>query len=169
MKNITLVMVALCFPIFAFCQDITGLWKGTLFNDSTQQTLDYEIVISKKNGKYSGFSYTWFQVNDKKYYGIKKINVRVAKDGKIIMQDASLVENNYPVPPSKNIIQLNVLDLASAGDETSLNGLFVTNRSKEFRELTGRVNIKKANPLSLSYLMQYLQKISGENILATAN
>ena len=148
MKNITLVMVALCFPIFAFCQDITGLWKGTLHNDSTQQSLDYEIVISKKNGKYSGFSHTWFVVDDKKYYGIKKINVRIAKDGKIIMQDASLVEDNYPILPSKNIMQLNVLDLANTGDETSLAGLFVTNRTKNFHEHSGRINIKKVNPLS---------------------
>ena len=166
MKNFTLIVVALCCPIFVFCQDITGLWKGTIFNDSTKQSLDYEIVISKKNGRYSGFSHTWFVVDDKKYYGIKKINVRVAKDGKIIMQDASLVEDNYPILPSKNIKQLNVLDLANNGDETVLNGLFVTNRTKDFHEHTGRINIKRVNPLSQSYLMQFLEKKNGDNVLA---
>lgn len=168
MKNITLAVVALCFPVFAFCQDITGLWKGSIFNDSTHQTLNYEIVISKKNGKYSGFSHTLFTVNDKQYYGIKKLNVRVAKDGKIIMQDASLVDDNYPEAAGKKIIQLNVLDLANSGNEESLNGLFVTNRTKEFHEHTGRINVKKVNPLSHSYLMQYLQTKNGDNIFASA-
>ena len=142
MKNFTLIVVALCCPIFAFCQDITGLWKGTIFNDSTQQSLQYEVVITKVKGKYTGLSHTWFLVGDKKYYGIKKINVRVAKDGKIVMQDASLLEDNYPELPSKHVMQLNVLDLANAGDEPSLDGLFVPTAQKIFMNILG-VSISK--------------------------
>ncbi len=169
MKNFTLIVVALCCPIFAFCQDFTGLWKGTFFNDSTQQSLQYEVVITKVKGKYTGLSHTWFLVGDKKYYGIKKINVRVAKDGKIVMQDASLLEDNYPELPSKHVMQLNVLDLANAGDENSLEGLFVTNRTKDFHEHTGRINIKRVNPsLTQSYLMQYLQKTTADITLTAA-
>ncbi len=167
MKNLILVMVALCSPVFVFCQDITGLWKGTMFNDSTHQSLQYELVISKKNGKYTGFSHTWFMVDDKKYYGIKKINIRVAKDGKIVMQDAKLIEENYPMLPNKDIIQLNVLDLATQADETTLNGLFVTNRTKQRKEITGQISIKKVNPSSQSDLVQYLEKNSGESTTLT--
>ena len=169
MRYFIYLVVALCSPIFVFCQDITGLWKGTMYNDSTRQSLEYEIVISKKHGKYTGFSHTWFMLNDMKYYGIKKINIRVAKDGKIIMQDAKLVEENYPILPNKNVYQLNVLDLAIAGDESTLNGLFVTNRSKYHKELTGRINIKKVNPQSESELVHYLQKNSTDNNLTVAN
>jgi hypothetical protein len=166
MKYFIYLMVALFCPMFAFCQDITGLWKGTMVNDSTKQSLEYGIVISKKNGKYTGFSHTWFVVNDKKYYGIKKINVRVAKDGKIVMQDAKLIEENYPMLPNKDICQLNVLDLANRGDQTTLNGLFVTNRTKERKEVTGRISIKKVNPTSESDLVQYLEKTSADTNLA---
>lgn len=158
MKNLTLIMVAICCPIFAFCQDITGLWKGTIYNDSTKQTSEYEIVISKERGKYSAYSRTAYVINDKRYFGIKKINVRIAKDGKIVMQDAKLVEENYPGQPNKNVIQLNVLDLVNMGDEATLDGEFVTNRSKDFRALTGRISIKKVNPLTQSDLVSYLQK-----------
>ncbi len=158
MKNFTLIMVAICCPVFAFCQDITGLWKGTMYNDSTQQTTEYEIVIIKEKGKYTAFSHTSYVINDKKYFGIKKINVRVAKDGKIVMQDAKLVEENYPGQPNKNVIQLNVLDLVNNADEAALNGLFVTNRSKDYRALTGRISIKKVNPLTQSDLVLYLQR-----------
>lgn len=158
MKNFSLIVVALFCPIFAFCQDITGLWKGTMYNDSTQQTTDYEIVITKERGKYSAYSHTSFVVNDKKYFGIKKINVRIAKDGKIVMQDAKFVEENYPGQPNKNVIQLNVLDLVNNADGELLDGLFVTNRSRDFRAITGRINIRRVNPLTQSDLVSYLQK-----------
>jgi len=164
MKPITLILVVLCCPVFALCQDITGLWKGTMTNDLTKQPLEYEIVISKEKGKYSAFSHTWFVIDDKKYYGIKKINVRVAKDGKIVLQDAALIENNYPVTPLKNVYQLNVLDLVNSGAESMLNGIFVTNSSKDYKGLTGSISVRKVNLLSQSYLMQYLNK-NGDNSL----
>jgi hypothetical protein len=163
MKYLLYIIAALCLPTVSFSQDITGLWKGTMYNDSTQQSLPYEIVISKENGKYTGFSHSWFLIAGKKYYGIKKIKVHVAKDGKIIIQDAALINNNYPVSPDKNVSQLNVLNLSNNSDETILDGPFVTNRTKNYNELTGRINIKKVNPLSESVLMEYLQKNGSDN------
>jgi hypothetical protein len=158
MKYLTLAIVALCAPMIIFCQDITGLWKGTMFNDSTQKSLPYEVYISKENGKYTGLSHSWFSVNGKEYYGIKKVKVRVAKDGKIVIQDASLIENNYPVTPD-NVNQLNVLELANNNNETVMTGPFATNRTRTFSELTGRINIKKVSTAyTESSLMQYLHK-----------
>jgi hypothetical protein len=154
--------------MIVFCQDITGLWKGTMFNDSTKQALPYEIVISKEKGKYTGFSHSWFLVDGKKYYGIKKIKVHIAKDGKIIMQDAVLVENNYPVAPDKNVGQLNVLDLATRDNEVTMDGQFVTNRTKACNELTGRISIQKVSTSAESALMQYLQKNGIDNGLTAA-
>ena len=162
MKYFIPTLVAICLPVFAFCQDITGLWKGTMFNDSTQQSLPYEMVITKEKGKYTGYSHSWFMVDGQKYYGIKKINVRVAKDGKILIQDAALIENNYPGGPDKNVSQLNVLDLA-AGNESILDGPFVTNRTKAYTELTGHINVKKVSMSSPSELLSYLQKSGRDN------
>ncbi|HEX2684565.1 MAG TPA: hypothetical protein VHL77_11560 [Ferruginibacter sp.] len=165
MKNFTLILVVLCTPLFSFCQDITGLWKGTMFNDSTKQSLEYEIVISKEKGKLTGYSHTSYVINDKRFYGIKKLNIRIAKDGKIVMQDVKQVENNLPEAPNKNVIQLNVLDLANVGDNASLDGLFVTNRSKDYLSLSGKINMKRVNPLTQSELVQYLRKNNSEEIL----
>jgi hypothetical protein len=157
MKYFIPTLVALCLPVFALCQDITGLWKGTMYNDSTKQSLPYEVLISKENGKYTGYSHSWFAINDKNYYGIKKVKVRVAKDGKIIIQDAELIDNNYPVRPD-NVSQLNVLDLAGNGNEATLGGPFVTNRTKTYTELTGQISVKKVSMLTESKLLTYLQK-----------
>ncbi|MBS1512090.1 MAG: hypothetical protein JST86_14675 [Bacteroidetes bacterium] len=158
MKPFIAVLAVLCSPLFGKSQEISGLWTGTLYNDSTQQSLPYEVYITKANGKYSGISHTWFLVNDKQYYGIKKVKIRIAKDGKIIIQDEKLVENNYPTSPDKNVQQLDVLDLAQQGDQTLLNGPFATNASTKFKEVTGKINLKKTSPTSESSLMQYLQK-----------
>lgn len=64
--------------------------------------------------------------------------------------------------------QLNVVDLAENDNESTLEGTFVTNRTKEFHVLTGNIRVKKENQLSHSYLMQYLQNNSKENTLIVA-
>ncbi len=163
MKNITLIMVAICCPIFVFCQDITGLWKGTMYNDSTQQSSEYEVLITREKGKYTAYSHTSYIISNNKYFGVKKLNVRVAKDGKIVMQDAKQVEENYPGQPNKNVIQLNVLDLASSGDQAFMDGLFVTNRSKDFQAITGRMSVKRVPSSTPSALLTFLQKNSNNN------
>lgn len=145
MKPLTLIVAALCCPLFALCQDkdISGLWKGSIYNDNTRQTYQYEIFINKDKGKYTGYSETWYTINNNTYYGIKKLRVSIARDGKVVIQDAGLVENNYPEAPPKNIFQLNVLDFSGDNAEASLKGPFVTNRTKQFDALSGQVNLKK--------------------------
>lgn len=168
MKYLRCLIVAICCcPMAVFAQDITGLWKGTIYNDSTNQTYDYEIVISKEKGKYSGFSHTWFIIEDKKYYGVKKLKVSITKNGKVIIVDDELIGDNYPVNPNKYVRQLNVLDIANQGGETVLNGLFVTNATTTFRELTGLVKVKRESQYSHSDLMDFLQKTSKLNDLAS--
>lgn len=162
MKQIICCLVALCFSVLAFCQDITGLWQGTLFNDSTKQSLEYEMLITKEKGKLIAFSHTWFLIDNKKYYGIKKVNVRLTKDGKIILQDAKLIDNNYPVSPLKDVYQLNILDRSNNAHEPALNGRFVTNRTKVYSELTGQVKLIKVSNYGQSDLLTYLQKKSKE-------
>lgn len=167
MKYFLPLLVAICSPVFIFCQDITGLWQGTLYNDSTNQYLEYEIVISKEAKSYSAFSLTWFSVDEKKYYGIKKLDVFVAKDGKIILKDDKLIQDNYPAEYAQHVQQLNVLDITTKDSETFLEGSFVTKRTKKYKELTGRINIKRVNLLSQSDLMQYLKNSNYTNITAS--
>jgi hypothetical protein len=166
MKKLITAASLLLFPLFIFSQDIAGLWKGTMYNDSTKKSLPYELLIKKEKGKYTGLSYSWFLIGGEEYYGIKKVKVSVAKDGKIVIRDAALIENNYPVAPDKNVSQLNVLDLVNSENEISLDGLFVTNLTKRYWEATGHINIKRTDAFSESSLMQYLQKKEAENGVA---
>ncbi len=157
MKRILFAVAVFCSPLFASSQNITGLWKGTLYNDSTKQSLPYEVFITKESGKLTGYSHTWFVVNGTKCYGIKKVKVRVAKDGKIVIQDDALLVNTYPLI-DKDVHQLNVLNLTTTNDEAVLDGPFATNRTKQYGELTGHINLKKADTNGESVLMEYLQR-----------
>lgn len=165
MKPIFIAIAALCFPVLTFCQDITGLWTGNLHNDLTKQYHPYEVIITKEKGKFSAYSYTSFTVEDKEYFAVKKVNVRIAKDGKVVLQDASLIENNSPTQPNKNVIQLNVLDLTTQNNIARLDGEFVTNRTTQLDQLNGRINLTKSILMSTSNLVKYLNKSGNENYL----
>ncbi|MGH2553899.1 MAG: hypothetical protein ACRDEB_09285 [Chitinophagaceae bacterium] len=165
MKKLITSTFVILLPLFIFSQDITGLWKGTMNEDSSASLLPYELLIKKEKGKLTGLSYTRFSADGAEYYGIKKVKVSVAKDGKIVIKDDELVENNYPDPVKKNIHQLNILDYQNGQNETTLNGMFVTNLTKKFGEVTGQIHVKRINTSTESSLMQYLQnKSSGSDI-----
>lgn len=147
------------FPLQLVAQDITGLWKGTMFNDTTQQYYKYEIAISKEKGRYTGYSHTWFLLDDKQYYGVKKVKIKVADDGKIVTEDDGLIANNYPVAPNKNVRQLNILSLDDADSIMVLDGPFTTNRTKEYSPLTGHIRLQRKNDFWQSALVPHLQEL----------
>ncbi len=169
MKLIRLLLVISFFHSSVFCQDITGLWTGTIYNDSSQQYYQYEIGIGKENGKYIGYSHTWFVIEGKKFYGVKKLKVKIASDGKIVIQDGELLLNNYSVKPNKDIRQLNILDFQKEANDEVLTGLFVTNRTKEFLPITGKINLKKTSFFTQSDLVLHLQLIGKGQELSFIN
>lgn len=161
-----IIALLFIFPHYLFAQDITGLWRGTLYNDTTQQFYKYEVGISKEKGKYTGFSHTWFILEDKQYFGVKKVKIRIADDGKIIVEDDGLISNNYPVAPGKNIRQLNVLTLDANAAVMTLTGPFTTNRTKEYHSLTGFINLQRKNDFWQSALVPHLRELGRENELS---
>lgn len=149
-----LILMGLC----GRSQDITGLWQGTLFNDTTEQYYRYEIAISEQKGRLSGFSHTWFLLNGQQYYGVKKVKVRRV-DGKIIVEDDGLVANNYPVPPAKHIRQLNILTYSESDTLRVLSGPFTTNRTREYRPLTGKIQLTRKKDFRQSSLVPHLEEL----------
>ncbi len=85
-------------PLKLFSQDITGVWTGIIYVDTTKKYLSYEIVITEKKGKLSGFSQTLFQFDNKKEIGVKSIKIK-EKDEKFLIEDDNLIYNNYSVLP----------------------------------------------------------------------
>ena len=145
--------------------DITGLWKGTMYNDTTKQFYKYEIGISKEKGKLSGFSHTFFIGDDKEFYGVKKLKIKIT-DNKLIVEDDGLIANNYPVAPDKGVRQLNVLTLEIKDSIMTLSGPFETNRTRVFSSLTGKINLQRKNDFWQSALVPHLQELGRSNDLS---
>ena len=60
------------------------------------------------------------------------------------------------------------IDKTGSWETSELSGLFVTNCTKSFYELTGKVQLKKADAYTSSRLMRFLEKESNGAVAATA-
>ena len=70
------LFVILLLPLHLLAQDITGVWTGTLYNDTTKQFLKYELAISEYDGKLSGYSHTIFVIDSVENIGVKSIKIK---------------------------------------------------------------------------------------------
>src|SRR5678809_541499 len=113
-RSVKTLFLLLFFPFYLSAQqsttpvdDITGLWKGSLYNDTTQKNLPYELAISEVDGKLTGYSYTLFDIDGKKEMGVKKIKLTRAAN-EIVIEDVELISNNYSEPPPRKVRQKSV-------------------------------------------------------------
>jgi hypothetical protein len=160
---IKFVFCLLCLPFQLLAQqeerDVTGLWKGFMYNDTTQKNMRYEIAISEEKGKLYGYSHTYFILDDKEYHGIKKLKVK--RDGnEITTEDDELIVHNYPVAPAKGIHQQNKLVLEIKGSIMLLSGFYATNRTKNYAPATGFVHVERTNDYRQSALVPHLQELN---------
>lgn len=161
-KHYITALFVLLFCTASFSQsapvDMTGLWTGLMFNDTTELNYRYEIAISEKKGRLIGYSQTFFTFDGQEYYGLKKLKITI--DGnKVITQDLKLIENNYPIKPPKGVYVLNVLNFEIKNDVMMLSGMFSTNRTKEYAPATGYVHIERKIDHKQSPLVKQLEKM----------
>ncbi len=167
-----ILFILFLFPIQLFAQiapdsapDITGLWKGSLYNDTTKKNLPYQIAISEEKGKLVGYSYTLFDIDGKKEIGVKSIKIKRMGD-QLTIEDVALISNNYSEPPPRKVRQLSVVNLSVNDTAMQLIGNWSTNRTKEYSPLTGSLQLQRAidyKPLALYKKLEELnldQKLS---------
>ena len=153
MKQVTLFLIPIIFYGKLFSQDITGLWAGSLYNDSTKQSVYYEVAISESKGKYSGYSYTTFIVNGKEAIGVKLLKIIHQKDH-FFFEDVDLVYNTYPVPPPKGVKQISSVSISETGGVKVLTGKFITTRTKQYgRQVTGILTLEEKKGLTNDKLL----------------
>ncbi len=95
---------------FSDAQVVSGLYSGTLVNDSTKKIQQYEFALSEYRDKITGYSYTTFVVNDTFYYSIKRIKA-TKKNNQLIIEDDKMLANNFPESPAKNVKQTSTIIL----------------------------------------------------------
>ncbi|MCW3093401.1 MAG: tRNA 2-selenouridine(34) synthase MnmH [Ferruginibacter sp.] len=152
------------FPVYLFGQsahivqhEITGLWKGSLYNDTTKTYLPYQVAISEEDGKMSGYSYTLFDIDGKKEWGVKKIKIK-REDDRLILEDVALIANDYSEPPPKKVRVLSIVHLTAKDSLLQLTGTWSTNQTREYRPLTGTLQVER--------IEQYRQLVLYEKLVA---
>ena len=157
MKNI-LCLFASFVSFSCFAQHISGLYSGTLINDSTQKTQRYELALSEYKDKITGYSYTTFVLNDTFYYSIKRVKGE-RKNGQLVVEDVKMLVNNFPESPAKGVHQINTIPLPAQDTLTSIAGTWTTTKTKVYYSLAGSVAMKRDNDSSHSALLSHLTEL----------
>jgi len=148
-------------PLKIFCQDLTGVWTGTMYNDTTRKFIPFEITISEDKGKLTGYSHTTWKpdnVDDIVNIGLKEIKIKRKKD-KLYIEDEKWLYNNYPTPPPKGVKVYSLLNIETGDSGLVLSGLFNTNPTKEYAPATGSIRLQKKNNFAATKIIPKLQEM----------
>ena len=156
MKN--LFYVFLFISITSSAQDISGLYSGTLTNDSLKMIQNYELALSEYRGKITGYSYITFVSNDTFYYGIKRIKA-TRENGELVVTDVEMLMNNYPQKADKGVHLINRIPLPKGDSILNLNGRWKTTKTKKFYSISGALDLQKDNDSTHSPLIAHLKEL----------
>ena len=159
MKNlIPVFLLLIALPCAA--QKIGGFYKGTLYNDSTKMTQNYELALTEYRGKIMGYSYVTFVSNDTFYYGIRKIKAKIA-DHSLIVEDDKIIANNFPEAPAKHVNRIVTIPMKDQEDSlVSINGKWRTNQTKIYYSVAGSVEAVRSKDSSGSALFAHLKELN---------
>lgn len=157
MKNILLLLL-IFIGVRSVAQNVSGLYSGTLVNDSTKKVQNYELALSEYRDKITGYSYTTFVINDTFYYSIKRVKGE-KNNGQLIVEDIKMLVNNFPKAPDKGVHQINIIPLTATDTMTEFNGTWKTTQTKKFYSLSGAVDMKRDNDSARLQLISHLAEL----------
>ena len=152
------LFIILLFPVQLFAQNISGVWKGNLYNDTTKQFMPYELAIDDDNGKLNGYSYTVFLIDSIKMEGVKTVKIK-NKDDQFFIEDNKLIFDNYIEPPAKGVRMFSIVTYSKNDTAEILSGSWNTNATNEYSPLTGTILLQKKRPQRQIAIIEKLDEI----------
>lgn len=146
-------------------QDLTGVWKGALFNDTTQQFLHFELAISKEKGKLLGYSYTQFENTDKKEWIVKKIKIK-QKGEQLIIEDVEQVTHTFSEDPPRGVRWIGIVNFHADDTSLQMKGNWSTSRTKFFSPATGSIQVRRAINYKQLTIIKKLQELDLDETLS---
>jgi hypothetical protein len=138
----------------AFSQDITGVWTG--FLETNGNRLPYELVISRKDDKFSGYSLTTFTIEGVENKGLKSMKIK-SRNGKTTIEDDDLIQDNYSTNP-KRVMLWSSLSLLTSDTVLVFTGPF-NSRAYNNPGYKGIIHLRKSSNHRESELMARLEKL----------
>lgn len=139
---IKFIFILFLFPLNASSQDISGVWTGYIYNDTTHKNIHYELAIMEPDGKSGGYSHTTFVVDSIKNIGVKTVKIKMKNDHIYIVDD-KFIYNNYSEPPRDVVKMYSSLIFSENDSADVLTGMWRTNATKVYNALTGTVFLER--------------------------
>ncbi|MES2430289.1 MAG: hypothetical protein V4556_05080 [Bacteroidota bacterium] len=146
-------------------KDIAGVWKGTIYNDTTQKHYPYQIVISEDGGKLSGYSYTVYDIDGKPEVGVRKIKIK-RKANQLTIEDDALIYNDYTEAPPKGVRKISIVNINVQDTLMTIAGEWHSNRTKKYLPLSGTLQVQKKYDYKPTELFKKLEELKLDNALS---
>lgn len=163
MRFLQLLLILLFFPLFFYAQtSLTGLWVGTLDNDSATVRKDqaFEIALTEYRGKVYGYSRMTFTVNDTLYYIIKRVKGTI--DNEICeVKDDEIVRHNFPRRPDKGVKLISTFRRNLQDSIWKLDGDWKTTETKRhgYYSISGKISLTSEPDIAKSKLFPHLEEL----------
>jgi hypothetical protein len=166
----TVLLLALLAPAVLFAQnqdiDVTGVWKGDLYVDSTKQHIPYQISISDINGKLTGFSHIDFIADGKEQMGLMRLKVKQDGD-QVSIEDDGFVTNTFTRVPPKAVKKIMQLTYTAHDSSFTIKGDWKTNHTDQrFKVATGTIDLQHENDYKSTAIYKTLDSLKLTNQLA---
>src|SRR5688500_4665605 len=167
MKTLKLLSLLLFVPLVFHAQkSLTGLWVGTLSNDSTTIRKDqsFEIALTQYKEKVYGYSRSTFIINDTLYYILKRVKGTI--DGEICeVKDDEIVSYNFRGHLDKGVKVTTTFRRNLQDSAWHLAGEWKTNKTKKFYSISGKVDLKEEANYEKSKIFPHLEELKIEKEL----
>ncbi len=134
------------FPLTLFAQprrgpDVTGAWTG--YVKTRDKKITYEAVITRNGEELTGYSKIIFENKGEETYAIKSLSISI-QDDKYILEEDSLLFDNFKDEAPRKIKQVNTLDLQIGTKKMLFSGTFKTKATMGLKAATGEVSLQKS-------------------------
>jgi hypothetical protein len=160
-KQYSLLILFLLSPLFFYAQSLTGLWVGSLSNDSstTRKDQSFEIALTEYKGKVYGYSRSEFIVDDTLYYIMKRVKGTI--DGDVCeVTDDEIISYNFRGKLDKGIKVTSIFRKSESDSSWHLEGKWKTNATKKYYAVTGKVGLAEEKDLTASKIFPHLEELS---------
>ncbi len=161
-------MLFLFFPfVFWGQKQLTGLWIGSLSNDSAtnRKEQSFEIALTEYRGKVYGYSRSEFIYNDTLYYILKRVKGTIEGDS-CEVKDDEILSYNFRGRLDKGVKVITTFRMNKQDSTWQLDGTWRTTRTKRFYSITGGIKLKEEKDLSRSKIFPHLEELNLANYIA---
>jgi len=159
-KKYRVLFLLVLSPVFIFAQSLTGLWTGTISNDSNTVRKDqsFEIALTEYRGKVYGYSRSEFIVDDVLYYIVKRVKGTIEGDVCEVTDD-DIISFNFPGKLDKNVKVTSTFRRDKTDSIWYLAGKWKTNTTKKFYSVSGKVDLEQEKDLTASKIFPHLEEL----------